>query len=183
MKRVLNAPNVILFLLCLMYLITYIDRVNISTAAAPIQAEFKLTNTELGLIFSAFAYPYAIFQIIGGFVGDNASYLIGRLVGCRVASRLLSRGSRRSHRRRRNHPSPSRRRSLRRSRRNRLVSMESSKTSNAQPRTLNAQRSGSSHFQRSMFDVGRWAFDVRRNSSGRISREPVSAPRPWSPRG
>src|SRR6202035_3335330 len=71
MQRLFRAPNVILFLLCLMYLITYIDRVNISTAAAPIQAEFKLTNTQLGLIFSAFAYPYALFQIIGGFVGDK----------------------------------------------------------------------------------------------------------------
>jgi MFS family permease len=71
MQRILRAPNVILFLLCLMYLITYIDRVNISTAAAPIQAEFKLSNTQLGLIFSAFAYPYALFQIIGGFVGDK----------------------------------------------------------------------------------------------------------------
>jgi membrane-associated protein len=28
---------------------------------------------------------------LGGLVGDNASYLLGRLVGCRVASRLLSR--------------------------------------------------------------------------------------------
>ena len=71
MQRFFRAPNVILFLLCLMYLITYIDRVNISTAAAPIQAEFKLSNTQLGLIFSAFAYPYALFQIIGGFVGDK----------------------------------------------------------------------------------------------------------------
>jgi len=71
MQRIFRAPNVILFLLCLMYLITYIDRVNISTAASPIKDEFHLTNTQLGLIFSAFAYPYALFQIIGGFVGDK----------------------------------------------------------------------------------------------------------------
>jgi sugar phosphate permease len=71
MRRVLAPTNVVLFLLCLMYLITYMDRVNISTAAAVIRTEFDLNNTQLGLIFSAFAYPYAIFQIIGGWVGDN----------------------------------------------------------------------------------------------------------------
>jgi MFS family permease len=71
MRRYMTPPNVVLFLLCLMYLITYIDRVNISTAAVDIRKEFDLTNTQLGLVFSAFAYPYAIFQIIGGWVGDN----------------------------------------------------------------------------------------------------------------
>jgi MFS family permease len=45
--------------------------VNISTAASVIKTEFGLSNTQLGLIFSAFAYPYAIFQIIGGWVGDR----------------------------------------------------------------------------------------------------------------
>jgi MFS family permease len=71
MRRYMTPPNIVLFLLCLMYLITYIDRVNISTAAVDIRKEFDLTNTQLGLVFSAFAYPYAIFQIIGGWVGDN----------------------------------------------------------------------------------------------------------------
>jgi sugar phosphate permease len=71
MRKYVKATNVVLFLLCMMYLITYIDRVNISTAAAVIKTEFGLSNTQLGLIFSAFAYPYAIFQIIGGWVGDR----------------------------------------------------------------------------------------------------------------
>jgi len=71
MRRYATATNIVLFLLCVMYLITYIDRVNISTAAAEIRKEFELNNTQLGLIFSAFAYPYAVFQIIGGWVGDR----------------------------------------------------------------------------------------------------------------
>jgi sugar phosphate permease len=71
MRNPIKATNVVLFLLCLMYLITYVDRVNISTAAAIIKTEFNLSNTQLGLIFSAFAYPYAVFQIIGGWVGDH----------------------------------------------------------------------------------------------------------------
>src|SRR3981081_3756145 len=71
MRKYVKATNVVLFLLCVMYLITYIDRVNISTAASVIKTEFGLSNTQLGLIFSAFAYPYAVFQIIGGRVGDH----------------------------------------------------------------------------------------------------------------
>src|SRR5437660_12846163 len=49
----------------------YVDRVNISTAAPLIKADLKLSNTELGLAFSAFAYPYALFQLIGGYFGDK----------------------------------------------------------------------------------------------------------------
>ena len=70
-QRLFSAPNVVLGLLCLMYFITYVDRVNISTAASEIQGEFGFSNTQLGLIFSAFAYPYLIFQVIGGWVGDR----------------------------------------------------------------------------------------------------------------
>jgi MFS family permease len=67
----LNISNMILLLLCLMYLILYVDRVNISTAAPLIKGDLKLTNTELGLAFSAFAYPYAFFQLVGGWLGDR----------------------------------------------------------------------------------------------------------------
>src|SRR5690349_23129459 len=66
-----TVSNQVLVLLCLMYLILYVDRVNISTAAPLIKAELSLSNTELGLVFSAFAYPYALFQLIGGWLGDK----------------------------------------------------------------------------------------------------------------
>src|SRR5712664_995912 len=66
-----TAPDIVLFLLCLMYFLTYIDRVNVSTAAGSIKKEFGFSNTQLGLIFSGFAYPYALFQVIGGWVGDR----------------------------------------------------------------------------------------------------------------
>ncbi len=69
--RKFGASNRILLLLCLMYMILYIDRVNISTAAPFIKANLGLSNTQLGLAFSAFAYPYALFQLIGGYFGDK----------------------------------------------------------------------------------------------------------------
>jgi sugar phosphate permease len=54
-----------------MYFITYVDRVNIGTAASAIQQEFGFSNTQLGLLFSAFAYPYLAFQVFGGWIGDR----------------------------------------------------------------------------------------------------------------
>ena len=71
MPRVFKATNIVLGLLCVMYFITYVDRVNVGTAASAIQAELHLSNTQLGLIFSGFAYPYLVFQVIGGLVGDR----------------------------------------------------------------------------------------------------------------
>jgi MFS family permease len=62
---------VVLGLLCVMYLITYVDRVNISTAADSIKRELSLSNIQLGFLQSAFGYPYLVFQIFGGWIGDR----------------------------------------------------------------------------------------------------------------
>jgi sugar phosphate permease len=69
--RVFAATNIVLLLLCLMYLLTYIDRVNVSTASNVFEKELNLNKTQVGFIFSVFAYPYLIFQIIGGYLGDR----------------------------------------------------------------------------------------------------------------
>jgi sugar phosphate permease len=66
-----RATTQVLILLCVMYLITYVDRVNVSTAAASFSKEFDLSKTQLGFVFSAFAYPYLVFQVIGGWLGDK----------------------------------------------------------------------------------------------------------------
>lgn len=67
----LKPTQGVLGLLCIMYFITYIDRVNIGMAATVMQKDLGLSHTELGLVFSAFAWPYLLFQIIGGWVGDK----------------------------------------------------------------------------------------------------------------
>ena len=69
--RGIPATTNVLGLLCAMYFINYIVRVNVSTAAAVFQPELHLTNTQVGLIFSAFAYPYLAFQVAGGWVADK----------------------------------------------------------------------------------------------------------------
>jgi MFS family permease len=70
-SRFFSASNIVLFLLCLMYLLTYIDRVNVSTASNVFEKELHLDKTQVGFVFSAFAYPYLLFQIVGGYLGDR----------------------------------------------------------------------------------------------------------------
>jgi sugar phosphate permease len=54
-----------------MYLITYLDRVNISTAAPLISKEFGFDKITMGFIFSAFVWAYAVFQVPGGWLSDR----------------------------------------------------------------------------------------------------------------
>jgi MFS family permease len=70
-SKTFSATTVVLVLICLMYAITYIDRVNVSTAASVFKQELRLSNAQVGFVFSAFAYPYLIFQVIGGWVSDR----------------------------------------------------------------------------------------------------------------
>lgn len=67
----LGAPRVVLGLLCLMYLILFVNRVSISTTAPLMKVDLGVSNAQLGLAFSAFAIPYAFFQLVGGWVGDR----------------------------------------------------------------------------------------------------------------
>ncbi|HLY11057.1 MAG TPA: MFS transporter [Planctomycetota bacterium] len=51
--------------------ILYLDRVCISKAAPLIAAEFDLTDTQMGYVFAAFTFAYAIFEIPAGWMGDR----------------------------------------------------------------------------------------------------------------
>ncbi len=61
----------VLLLISVMYLITYLDRVNISTAAPQISKEFGFDKVTMGVIFSAFVWAYALFQVPGGWLSDR----------------------------------------------------------------------------------------------------------------
>ena len=52
-------------------LINYIDRIGLSVAAPQIQQLFQLSAIDLGLLFSAFAWSYAVLQIPVGMVIDR----------------------------------------------------------------------------------------------------------------
>ena len=80
----LGAPAVVLALLCAMYFLYFVDRVSISTAAPLIKADLKISNTQLGLAFSAFAIPYALFQLIGGWIGDRLGPRLTLAICCAI---------------------------------------------------------------------------------------------------
>jgi MFS transporter, ACS family, glucarate transporter len=58
----------LVFWLLVMSTIAFLDRTNISVAGVQISKEFKIDNSHLGWIFSAFLVGYASFQIPGGVV-------------------------------------------------------------------------------------------------------------------
>ena len=72
----------VLLVISIMYLITYLDRVNISTAAPLISKEFGFDKITMGFIFSAFVWAYAMFQVPGGWLSDKfgARGVLGAIV-------------------------------------------------------------------------------------------------------
>ena len=51
--------------------INYLDRSNMSVAAAALSKDLALSSVQLGLIFSAFGWTYAFLQIPGGLIADR----------------------------------------------------------------------------------------------------------------
>jgi MFS family permease len=90
--RKVSPSRIVLALLCLIYLIFFVNRVDISTAAPLMKADLRLSNTQLGLVFSAFAIPYALFQLIGGWIGDKFGARLTLSACCAVvgASTILT---------------------------------------------------------------------------------------------
>src|ERR1700680_2115745 len=62
---------VVLLLLCLMYLITYLDRVSLANTATVIMKQYGFNKATMGVIFSSFIWAYALFQVPGGWLGDR----------------------------------------------------------------------------------------------------------------
>lgn len=66
-----RVRHLILWLTVLLYMVTYFDRVLISTAMPEIQREYAFSTVTVGWIFAAFQISYALFQIPGGWMGDH----------------------------------------------------------------------------------------------------------------
>ncbi len=63
--RLSGAQWRVLTLLVISIFINYVDRGNLSVAAPPLKAELSLSPEQLGLLFSAFFWTYAAFQLFG----------------------------------------------------------------------------------------------------------------------
>jgi len=66
-----RARHWILVFAATLAIVTYIDRVCISQAAAGIQQDLGLTKVQMGWAFAAFAWAYALFEIPGGWLADK----------------------------------------------------------------------------------------------------------------
>lgn len=79
-----SANITILVLLVLAVGINYIDRGTLSVSKSNISAEFALNSTQMGFLFSAFFWSYALFQLVAGWLVDRYDvkwvYAIGFLV-------------------------------------------------------------------------------------------------------
>lgn len=53
------------------WIICYLDKLSMNVAIIPIAEEFKLNDTQSGLIISAFFLSYAMMQLVGGFLSDK----------------------------------------------------------------------------------------------------------------
>jgi ACS family glucarate transporter-like MFS transporter len=51
--------------------VAFLDRVNISIAGSSIAADYGLSNSQLGYVFSSFLLGYALFQTVGGWLSDK----------------------------------------------------------------------------------------------------------------
>src|SRR5579863_6281687 len=63
--------NGVLFLLSLSVLINYVDRSNLGIAADLIKDELRISDLQLGILLSAFFWPYALMQIPSGWLVDR----------------------------------------------------------------------------------------------------------------
>ena len=70
-QRVAKRRWVMGVLLGVGVLINYFDRINLSVAAPQLKAAFDLSPAEMGLLFSAFFWPYALLQVPAGIVLDR----------------------------------------------------------------------------------------------------------------
>jgi MFS transporter, ACS family, glucarate transporter len=66
-----HVRHVVLALTVIAYMITYMDRVVISTAASDMRKELGISLVAIGTSLSMFRLSYALFQIPGGWLGDT----------------------------------------------------------------------------------------------------------------
>ena len=76
--RLSGSLTLVLILLAVSVFINYIDRGNLSIAAPLLKGELQISDSQLGLLLSAFFWTYAMFQIVSGWMVDrfNVNWVI-----------------------------------------------------------------------------------------------------------
>jgi len=78
-----NLRWIIVLLLCLVYMINYLDRVALSITVPMIEKELTINPEQFGMIFGSFFFGYAIFNFLGGLAVDKfgPTLVMGLAVG------------------------------------------------------------------------------------------------------
>ncbi len=81
-ERPTRVRHAVLAFTLVMMAIAYLDRVCISTAAPAIQRDLALSDAQLSLVFSAFTFAYAVFEVPSGWLADRfgARWMLTRIV-------------------------------------------------------------------------------------------------------
>jgi MFS transporter, ACS family, glucarate transporter len=66
-----NLRWFLMFWIFVLSAVSFLDRVNISVAGNSIAANYGLSQVQLGWVFSAFLWGYALFQTLGGWLADH----------------------------------------------------------------------------------------------------------------
>src|SRR5215472_18165292 len=70
-SRPTHVHHIVLGMTVIIYMITYMDRVLISTTAPLIRQELGISLIAIGTIQSTFRLAYSLFQVPGGWLGDR----------------------------------------------------------------------------------------------------------------
>src|SRR5262245_66206703 len=70
-QRSTRVRITVLGFLCALSFLTYYDRQCIVRAQESIQSSLALDDEEMGVVFGAFWFAYALFEIPGGWMGDR----------------------------------------------------------------------------------------------------------------
>jgi MFS family permease len=81
-SRPTHVRFVVLALVCTLALVTYLDRVCIMRVQGNMKQDLLLDDVQMGWVFSAFLFGYALFEIPGGWMGDvwGARRVLARIV-------------------------------------------------------------------------------------------------------
>lgn len=71
LQKIFSSTNLVLLMVCLMYGLTYIDRINVGTAGPVFQKELHLSANQLGSVLAAFGWAYLVLQVWGGWLSDR----------------------------------------------------------------------------------------------------------------
>src|SRR5215470_11015141 len=66
-----DRTTLIVVLMAVAVFINYVDRGNLATAAPVMKDQLKLSNTEMGLLLSAFFWTYTPGQILAGWLAER----------------------------------------------------------------------------------------------------------------